>query len=721
MSGAGEMTVRRPEWAAVAQGRDDNANELDVLAIGRVLRRHVKLILGMTILAGVVVATIVEFLTPMYSATSYVMIDPGQTKIVDAIAAVMAGSGADTAAVESEARVLQSRELADRVITKLSLDKDPEFNSALRPPGLLDPYLKPIKNAISITAHAIKGWIVTALGGEAEEPAAPGDPQRALRAKIIDAVLAELDVEVDGRSRVIAITFTSQSGATAAAAANTLVDLYIVRQLEAKFDAAKSANQWLNDRLADLRERVEASEAAAEQYRAQHGLIENRDVTITTQEASDLGAQLAVARSRRADAEARLREVGSAIGKPNGTAAISEVLGSGLIQALREQEAQVQRKVSDLSQKLGPKHPDLLSAKAELQQIRVKIDAEVRKIVEGLKNELVASQAREASLTETLERLKGQAGEQNQTEVKLRALDREATASRTLLETFLQRAQETGSQESYQEANAHIVSKADVPQNPAFPRKNVMIAAGFAAALMLAVMLAFLLEFLDQSFRSEEQLEDVLGVASLGLIPSLKGSWGKSKRASTYVAQHPASAYVESMRDLYTGLRLSNGADLRKPSMHQALAVAQSPGLVDHLRQRVPLESVIQHDKATGIDAIAAGTVSVNPPDLLGANEMRDMLARLTSTYDIVIIDSAPLLAVSDTRVLVRMVDRIIFLVRWADTRRETAVRALQQIADAGDGLAGTMLTMVDFNRYAKYRYGAFSRYYHQVAGYYTS
>src|SRR5437867_4966115 len=123
--------------------------------------------------------------------------------------------------------------------------------------------------------------------------------------------------------------------------------------------------------------------------------------------------------------------------KPDGVAAVTAVLDSGLIQALREQEAEVQRKVSDLGQKLGPKHPDLLSAKAELGQIRAKIDTEVAKVIEGLKNQVVAARAREASLSESLDRVKGQAGQQGQSEVKLRALEREATASRTLLETFM--------------------------------------------------------------------------------------------------------------------------------------------------------------------------------------------------------------------------------------------------------------------------------------------
>jgi len=734
-----------------------NGDEIDLLAVARVLWRRKGLIIGTVLALTAVVAVVTLLLTPKYSASAYIMIDPGQTKIVDAVEAVVAGAMADAATIESEARVLQSRSLADRVIAKLDLEKNPEFNTSLAPPGILDPYVGPAKAALSNAVAAGKRWI----GLGPQQIATEEDPERALRAQVIDNFLGDLDVSIDGRSRVIAATFSSQSPTTAAKVVNTLADLYIVAQLEAKYDAAKTASQWLNGRLTDLRQQVEASEAAAEKYRAEHGLIANKDVMISTQEATDVSAQLALAHSQRAEAEARLHEMQSVIDKPDGVAATAGVLNSGLIQNLREQEAEVQRKVSDLAAKLGPKHPDLTSAKAELAQIRAKIATEVGKIVEGLKNEVTAARARESSLSASLDSVKGQAGQQNQSEVKLRALDREATASRTLLETFLQRAQETNSQESYQQADAHIVSKADVPQNPTFPKKTLMVTAGFLASTIIGVLVALFFELTDQSFRSEEQLEQVLGLASFGLIPSLKHSWGKSKRASAYVVQHPASAYVEAMRNLYTGLRVSNGdhlprtvlitsslpnegkttvaaslasllaaaglkpiivdTDLRKPTLHHALGIGLEPGLADHLLKALPLESVVQHDKATGIDAIAAGRTVANPPDLLGTDQMKQLLARLGETYDTVILDSAPLLAVSDARILVRMVDKIVFLVRWSDTSRNTALRGMNQIVAAGDNLAGTMLTMVDFEAYAKYRYGTFGQYYRRIEHYYAA
>jgi capsular exopolysaccharide synthesis family protein len=731
------------------------SESLDINAVVRLLLRRKALIAGTTLLVTLLAAVVTLLVTPRYSATAYVLIEPGQTQIVEAIEAVVAGSSADTAAVESQLRVLQSRALADRVVNALRLDRDPEFNGSLAPKSLLDQWLDPARRAIAAAAFTLRRWIA----GAEDQPKSE-DAVRALRSHVIDAVLSRLDARIEGGSRVIGVTFTSRSPATAAKVANAVVDQYIAMQLEGKYAATRDTSQWLNDRVQELRRRVELAEAAAEKYRAENGLISRGDVSITTEEALGVGEQLALARSKRAEAEARLREIDRATADGAGAGTVSEVLGSGLIQALRQQEAAVERRVSELSQSLGRSHPDLRSARAELGQIRAKIEAETGKIIQKLQNEVDAAVAREAVLSGSLESLKGQAGQQNQIEVKLRALEREATASRTLLETLLARAEETASQESYQRVDAQIVSRADSPNAPSYPKTLLMIGAGFVVALMCALLLAFLLESTDSGFRSEEQIEQTLGFASLGLVPSLKRAWGGSQRpSSAYVANNPASAYVESIRGLWTSLRLSNGdhvprvvliasalpnegkttlaisfasvlssqglrvlvidTDLRKPSVHRVLGMTARPGLLDHLKNHLPLTSIIQHEPSTGIDVIAAGRSKSNRAGLLSTDRMKELLAQLRSTYDIIILDSAPMLAVAEARILVRIADKTVFLIRWADTRRNTAMRGLQHVVDAGSNLVGVMLTRVDLRRCARHRYGEFGYYYPRIESYY--
>jgi uncharacterized protein involved in exopolysaccharide biosynthesis/Mrp family chromosome partitioning ATPase len=710
--------------------------EFDFGAIGRLLLRRKLLIIVTTLLITILAIAATLTMTPQYSATAYVMIEPGQTQIVEAIEAVVAGSSADTAAVESQVRVLQSRSLADRVAHVLKLDHDPEFNGRLEPPSFMDRVLAPVKEAIAAAVSTAKQWIV----GADDKPKS-GDPVRALRTRIVDKLLASLEVAVEGRSRVISVTFTSRSPETAAKVANALADQYIAMQLEGKFTATRTAGQWLNNRVDDLRQRVQMAEAAVEKFRADNGLISRGDVSITTEEASGVGSQLALARAHRAEVESRMKELDRAVADGAGPETISEVLGSGLIQGLREQEGEIERRVSELSQRLGRSHPDLQSARAELGEVRSKIAVETEKVVQRLKNEVASAVAREAALTETLDTLKGRAGQQNQVEVKLRALEREATASRTLLETFLARAEEAGSQADYQQADARLISMADLPSSPVAPKKSMMIAIGFLAAVGIAVLLAFLLEFMDSGFRSEEQVEQTLGVASLGLIPALKRSWGRNQRPSTYVTKHPASAYVESIRSLCTSLRLANGDYLPrvvliasalpnegKTTLATSFATFLSTAglralviVIDYLKNQLPLTAIIQHEPVTGIDVIAAGRSRTNRTDLLGTDQMKELLSQLRSTYDVVILDSAPMLAVAEARILVRIADKTVFLIRWAETRRNTAMRGLQHVIDAGSNVVGVMLTMVDLQRYSKHRYGEFGHYYPRIESYYAA
>jgi polysaccharide biosynthesis transport protein len=736
-----------------------DAEALDTFPTARMLWRRKTLIICVSIALTVVMAMIISQLTPTYSAKTYIMIEPGDTEIVDAVAAVMVGGSADAETIQSEVRALQSRTLAERVITELRLSNDPEFNTSLAPPGMLDSFLAPLKTVASDAASQVDSWIEQAFGGVGEElPNGDQDPAMAQRTRVIDRFLSHLNVSVDGLSRVIVVTFESESPETAASAANTLAELYIVSKLERKFEAAKAASQWINERVTDLRDRVEMAEAAAEQYRAQNDLIASNDVKLSTQEATELSAQLALARSQRAEAEARLRELELAVG---GQDAVSEVLKSGVVAMLRAQEAEVERKVADLAQYGGENYPELIRARAELSQVKSQIRIEIQKVASALSNDLVAAQAREESLSESLAKLKTEASDQNQVEVKLRALEREAAASRSMLETFLLRAQETGSQESFQNADAHIVSKADVPQGPAYPKTNTLLLASMLGSLTVGVLLAFVVEMMGRGFRSEEQIEKILGASSLGLIPAVKRGWGRRDRLSIDVMKKPASAYAESIRNLYTGIRLSNGeepprviliasslpkegkttvvvslaallsstgmktiiidTDMRKPTVHRVLQIAPGPGLAEYLTEQLTLEEIIQKESASGMSVITAGSHAISPPNLLGTDRMKELLQRLKSSYDVIILDSAPVLAVSDTRVLVRAVDRTVFLIRWEDTRRDVAKRGLQQIREAEGKVAGIMLTMVDFERYAKYRYGAFGHYYHRVEEYYRA
>lgn len=728
--------------------------EFDLQELLRKLWRRKWLIAGTVTTVVILVAIILTQLTPRYTAASQIEISPPQANIVD-FEAVLAGLPADSETIETEIQIVRSRNLIAKLVQRLDLNRNPEFNASLRPPSMLAEKLDEIRTYLS------QQGLPFISSTPDEHTLSDTDRAEAEDAQVLDAVLDRISVAPVGLSRIISIEFESENPKIAASVVNTLADLYIVAQLEAKFEATKRANDWLNDRVAELRAEVMDAEQAVEEFREEHGLLRGqRDATLASEQVSELSAQYIQERTKLAEAEARLRQVERLVNSPNGIESASEVLASDLIQNLRQQEAQLETQTAQLSAELGDRHPRMINARAQLRDIREKIRLEVNKIVEGLRNEVAVARARAASLRGELDTLKQEVAAVDSYQVRLRALEREATAARTLLETLLARSKETASQQTFQQADATVVSYGPIPKTPSYPQKRLILAGAFVFAFPLGVLLVFLIEQLDLGFRSTEQVERAMGATPLGLVPALKGVGTLLAKPERYILEKPGSAYGESIRRLYTMLQLSRSekplrtimltsalpkegkttivislarmlasvgrkviivdCDLRRPSVHDSFGLPSKPGLVDCLSRDVSLDDAIQEDRHSGAHLLAAGASAKHPASLLSSDSMKDVLDVLAQRYDAILIDSSPVLAVSDTLILSRIVDATVFVVRWADTRRETAINGLRQILEARGFVAGVLLSMVDVKAHAQYGFGDSGSYTGKIKKYYT-
>ncbi len=732
--------------------RSGTPEEMELVPLLRSVWRR-KLLVAATIFLVTLIATVVAFqLTPRYSASVKLLVGTPEAKIVD-IEAVLSGLGSDQAAVESEVQVLASRSLAGKVAEKLELDRDPEFNARLRPPSLLS-ILDPLR-------WLPEGWRTALLGGNVDAiPPTQEEIEERIRADVITALQAAVGVRVEGRSRVINVSATSEQPKTAAAIANTLSDLYLVDQLEAKFEATKRATDWLNDRVQQLRGQVAASEGAVEEYRRRTGLTRSKDTTVTEQQISEINTQLILARTQTAEAGARLTQISSLVESAAGVDSAAEVLASPLIQRLRERESDVARRVAEMSTEFGKRHPKMINIKAELEDIRAKIEVEVAKVVRGLKNELEVAHTRERTLERNLEQLKRESERIKSSEGELRVLEREAAADRALFDTFLARLKETGQQHEIQQADARILSRADVPVGASSPNKKLIVAGAFALSALLGVLLVFLLEHLDQGFRSSEQIESMTGASTLSLVPHLTAMRLKRHTPTDYVLNRPVSAFAESLRTLHTGILLSAlddapksvlitsstpeegkttvatamarliarsgkkvlllDGDLRRARTRSLLGLNSTCGLLDVLAQQSPLEECIQHDEISGLHVLATEGNVPNPPEVLGSQQMAALMDTLERTYDLIIIDSPPVLVVSDARILSRLADRTVFITRWGETKRESVKLALKQLVDSGANVAGVVLCMVNIRKHAQYGYADSTYYYRSARRYYV-
>lgn len=703
----------------------------------RMLWRMRRVILGTIILITAAAAVISFQLTPKYSSTAQVMIEPRENKVLD-IQAVVAGLSADSETINSEVEILKSHRLAQRVIAKLELAKDPEFNPALRRPTMVQ----------SLIADA-KGWLGLKRRGLTEQQIAA---QR--RSEIIETYLDKLSVGSRARTRVINISFSSEEPAKAAKIANTVADLYLVDQLEAKFEATERASKWLGERVQQLQDQVNASERAIERYRAEAGLVSGKnEAKLIGEQISELSSALILAKGKRAEAQARLDQA-QRLMKSGSVYSAAEVLSSQLIDRLREQEAEVVRKVAKLTEDFGPKHPEMINARKELRDIRGAIEREVRKILQNLENEVQVASARETSLRQSLANLEQKSGSLNQKAVKLRALERDAEANRQLLKTMMTRFRETSVQRDITRPDARIISAAVIPIDPYFPKPVLIVGLALVVSTFLGMLLAVAAEQLHSGFRSLDEIEQMVGAPGLGLIPKLSRG-----RPADYALKKPMSAYAEALRNVRLGIALSDvdhppkvvlitssvpeegksstslamarllaksgqrvlliDCDLRRPSLHTSLGMEREPGLVEVLSDQVSFEEAVRQEEQSGVHYLSSGGHAPNPADLLGSDHMRALVERIGGDYELVILDSAPVISVTDSRILAGLADASVLLVRWDKTRRETVVNALRQLDQVGASIAGVVLSQVDVKRHAQYGYsdsgyyhGAYTKYY---------
>jgi len=719
-------------------------------AFRKLWRRRNLVFVTILLLSALTFIVLIE-MKPRFSGTVALLLDPRQPRVTD-VQSVLEGASKDAEAIYSEVDVLMSRQLIGKLVDKLSLQDLPEFNPSLRPPSAL--------RMLNPTHWLPREWVEGF--SPAKKPLSIEEQREIQRNQVIDAVIGRLKIAPKPRTRVVVISLESENPEIAKTGANTLADLYLTSQLDEKFEATTRVTNWLNDRLAELRKKVDESDRAVESYRASAGLITSyragagaagiKSVTLTDQQIADLTTQMTLARTDRAAAESKLKQIKEIIARPQGEESVSEVLDSQLIQHLREQEAELERNIADLSQQYGERHPKLIAARAQLTDTRAKIAGEVRKVILALENAANVARAREAAIAGQLEELKKQVIVANSAEVKLRQLQMDSETNHTLMETFLTSFKETSAQESgnLQMPDARIISRAELPQSPSFPKIPLFMSIALFISSFIGVILVFIVEHLDRGFRSGVQFEHETGVPVLAMIPMVDETKG---RAADYMIDRPMSSYAESIRSVYTSLLLTQNiepiksivisscqpdegkstlalslarmiansgqrailleADLRRPSIHQLLGIERGIGLAEVLIGSCTLCDALCTDSKTSADVLLAGKETLNPSKLLSSHQMDELLGKLSKSYDAVIIDTAPVLAVSDGLLLANKADGTIYACRWATTSRETAALGLKELREANARVVGAVISVVNTRKSRTYGYADTSYYYY--------
>jgi succinoglycan biosynthesis transport protein ExoP len=661
------------------------------------------------------------FLLPLSYTTSSEIVVEQRPQGVD-LAAVLSRIPTDSQAVLTEAEALQSRALVHRTISQLNLLTTPEFNPRLT---LDDGSLRSRWRQAKV---ATIGFIESLL--PASGPSA-GDP---VLNEATDIFLKRLRVLPVGRSHVLKASFTSENPELASEILNTLVGLYLATQMENRVAVPAKMGDFLKGELDRLQAKVRDANDAVERYRneakLQIGIVQGREVLLHTQELSDANRELVSVRIKRQEAEARLSEIRA---NPN---SFPDVLGSALIQQVRRQISLLKEERSQLVTTYGRSYPKLREIEASIADAERRVSAEIGNVVRSIASDVTVLTEREAQLVQSVAALKDEMQKAGSARVTLASLQQEAEVNRSILSTFLTQYNQLTSQRALQIADSYVLAPAGIPTRPSFPPRLPLLGLAFVVSVALGALCALLLERPGKTIRSSQEVQPLLTARSLGVIPKLE-----SRTALlTQVIDGPQSQFTESIRSvlfrfmapgnpgrvvLVASAQSGEGrtslatalarlaalsgrraiiidCDLRRPALHDAFGVKTGPGLTDVLQNRSELSDAIRRDTLTPLDYITAGEIAPHAATLLCLPEMADLLAKLRTEYDLLVLDSPPSATVADTSLVAQLADECLFVVSWNKTPWRLAREQMDELSQHCS-LTGVVLNQVDMRRHSSY------------------
>ena len=566
-----------------------------------------------------------------------------------------------------------------------------------------------------------------------------------------------------GSTKVIDLTATGPDPQFAAASANLLGEAYLQSQVNDKTQRTASTQRFINERLQELEQNSLSAQAALDNYRAARGLVSANGGTSAEQEVSNLNQQLASARAELAEKQGRLSAAREQLARGGGGADVGAALGSGTVASLRQQEARVSAELAVLSEKYGELHPQRRQTASELQEIQNRIQQEINRVISSLQADVQTAQSRVNSLSASRQQALGTLTSNSRSQAGLSELQQKADAAQSIYQSFLARSQENEALRDSALPDASFASRAAVPTFPVSPNFPLTIALAAIGGLGLGFLSILLAEYLRRGIQTKRDIERRLRLRYAGAIPTLRSTIkGRMplEAPQDYVINHPHSLFAESFRSIRTFLTLSPGkrsraiaitsalpregktttavclgrstaieglktvlvdADLRRRGSSELLEYQSEKDIYDYLFERAPLSECIFRDERSGLDVLGSSDLPQNPENPLTASRIERMLDELRETYDVVVVDTAPILGVAEGRIIATAADRVLLITQW----KKTSVRAVEAVVDmlleSGAKITGLALSQVNIRKYASTGDGDVYAYAKKFRGYYSN
>jgi len=648
--------------------------------------------------------------TPIYRSTAVVILETNQKQLLD-LKSVVGGLSGDTSEINSEVEVLRARSLIGKVVDRLELVSDPEFNGALRTPSKLQTATSKFKIAVK-----------SLLG--MSKPANEVSEGKQERDSVITSLLAATTVRNIPMSLVFQVAVETEDPHKSVLIADTIVELYILNQIEVKFEATEQAALWLSNRVSELQISLKNAEAKVSEFSSSTDLISIEGLQALERQIKDLRDRIDVAQNSRTELAAQIAALETA-------ETLSEKAAVAADTQLTDLLARTQNDTS-FRTAFNNRFDSVLNR--------------LRANLSRADQQLIALRNSEIALAEDLDG-------QGKDLITLQQYTREAEATRVLYGYFLARFNETAAQQGIQQADSRILSNAVVPLGASEPRKSLILAMSGMLGLMVGVGLILIREARNNGIRTAAALEQITGYAVLGQVPQIPAN--SRRKVVQYLINKPMSAAAEAYRNLRTSLMLSHidnppkviiltssipgegkttnaialaqnyiglgknvllvDGDIRRRTLNKYFDNIPTHGIISVMSGVKTLSEAVFKSAGLGVDILAGEKASANAADLFSSDAFKSLIAQARVAYDVVIIDAPPILVVPDARIIAGHADAVIFTVYWDKTTKTQVEESLRIFHNSGQRITGLVLSQISTKGMQQYgyadHYGAYSKY----------